>query len=208
MAEQAVSFVATKLTTLLTEEVKLLRGINEQVGDIRDELESINSFLRDADHLISDEENPLSESLKILVRQAREAAYCIEDVIDEYMFLKAQEREPIGCNVKTLLRRIVLMMRNLKKRHEIASDIQDIKLAIQKMKKRSERNKFSSYDRVGSSIDAKGRMWHDPRLSSLFIEESELVGIAIPKSQIIEKLVSEENKQRSVVAVVGTVSFN
>ena len=48
MAENAVSFALQQLTPLLKEEAKLLRGIHKEFSDIKDELESLHAFLKDA----------------------------------------------------------------------------------------------------------------------------------------------------------------
>ncbi|MBA0578117.1 hypothetical protein Gorai_020417, partial [Gossypium raimondii] len=49
MAEVAVSLVMEKLTSLLSKDVELLRGIHEEVEDIKVELEFITCFLKEAD---------------------------------------------------------------------------------------------------------------------------------------------------------------
>ena len=49
MAETAVSSLINRLLPLLTQEAKLLGGIHGEVANIKDELESIRSFLKDAD---------------------------------------------------------------------------------------------------------------------------------------------------------------
>ncbi|PPS08587.1 hypothetical protein GOBAR_AA12067 [Gossypium barbadense] len=49
MAEVAVSLVMEKLTSSLRKDVKLLRGIHEEVEDIKVELEFITCFLKEAD---------------------------------------------------------------------------------------------------------------------------------------------------------------
>ncbi|MCI58116.1 NBS-containing resistance-like protein, partial [Trifolium medium] len=49
MAEMAVSLVIDQLIPLLREEAKLFRGIHKEFADIKDELESIQAFLKDAD---------------------------------------------------------------------------------------------------------------------------------------------------------------
>ena len=49
MAETAVSSLINRLLPLLTQEAKPLGGIHGEVANIKDELESIQSFLKDAD---------------------------------------------------------------------------------------------------------------------------------------------------------------
>ncbi|KAM2281514.1 hypothetical protein ACFX1S_042106 [Malus domestica] len=88
MAESVVCFVINKLISLLiTTEAKLSRDVRAEVGFIRDELQSIRSFLRDADAKAAAvaEGDMANDCVKTWVNQEREAAFCIEDVIDEYL---------------------------------------------------------------------------------------------------------------------------
>ena len=72
MAETAVNFVTDKLIPLLIEEVKLQRGVHGQVQLIKQELETIQSFLRDADAKAEREET--NSVLKNWVKQVRKVA--------------------------------------------------------------------------------------------------------------------------------------
>ncbi|CAK7323871.1 unnamed protein product [Dovyalis caffra] len=121
MAESAVSFAIDKLVPLLTEEVTLLKGIHEEVVVIKDDLEAIKAFLKDADSKAKKE--GINEGVKVWVKQAREVAYQIEDVIDEYMLHVAQHHERRGC--VGFVHRIASLVIKLQPRHEIASEIQD-----------------------------------------------------------------------------------
>ncbi|KAM1780651.1 hypothetical protein FF1_041778 [Malus domestica] len=57
MAEQIVCFVIDKLIQLLiTTEANLSRDVSKEVGFIKNELESIRSFLKDADAKAAAEE--------------------------------------------------------------------------------------------------------------------------------------------------------
>jgi disease resistance protein RPM1 len=49
MTETVVTLVINELVQLIVHESKLLKGIHQEVVDIRDELESIQCFLKDAD---------------------------------------------------------------------------------------------------------------------------------------------------------------
>ena len=70
VAKGAVSPLIEKLIFLLSEEAILLRDIHEEVAGIKDELESIQSFLKDADERAAAEEE-ISEGVKIRVKQVR-----------------------------------------------------------------------------------------------------------------------------------------
>jgi disease resistance protein RPM1 len=49
MTETIVALFINELVQLIVHESKLLRGVHRKVVDIRDELESIQCFLKDAD---------------------------------------------------------------------------------------------------------------------------------------------------------------
>ncbi len=83
MAESAVSLVIENLAPLLVQEARLLKGIHNKVASIKGELEIIQSFLKDADARAEIEH--ISNVEKTWVKQVREAAYHIEDVIDNYI---------------------------------------------------------------------------------------------------------------------------
>lgn len=203
MAEVAVCFVLDKLIhLLLSNDVKLLRGIDKEVADIRDELESIRSFLKDADAkaaLITE-----GYGIKTWVKQVREAAFHIEDVVDTYLLQWAQPHQRQRGIFMAFLHQLCFSLKKIKPRHEIASEIQGIKLSIGEIKARSERYGFSSSGSHGPSnyYGKKTLTWHDPRVASLFIEEAEVVGIETARDELTGWLV-EGTPERAVVSVVG-----
>ncbi|XP_059438808.1 disease resistance protein RPM1-like [Corylus avellana] len=193
MTETIVTLVINELVQLITHESKLLRGVHREVVNIRDELESIQCFLQDAD------KRDLQDGFKTWVNQVREAAYHIEDVIDEYVFHMAQCRNQQGFIAS--LHKIGRSLKKLKPRHDIASKIQDIKISVREIKERSERYGFNSSEH-GSSSSATSVTWHDPRVGSLFIEEDEVVGIESTRDELVSWMVGGASK-RSVLSVVG-----
>ncbi|KAK5817391.1 hypothetical protein PVK06_022315 [Gossypium arboreum] len=71
MAEVAVSLVMEKLTSLLRKDVKLLRGIHEEVEDIKVELEFITCFLKEADaRAVRDQDGNSINGVKTWVKLA------------------------------------------------------------------------------------------------------------------------------------------
>ena len=91
MAETVVSSLIARLVPLLTQEAKLLRGIHGEVADIKDELDSIQSFLKDADaRAAAEEDMSESESVKAWVKQVTKVAFRIDVAIDQYLLQVAQ----------------------------------------------------------------------------------------------------------------------
>ncbi|KAF7149852.1 hypothetical protein RHSIM_Rhsim02G0078300 [Rhododendron simsii] len=125
MALVAVSSVINStLVPLLSGEVKLLRNIHTEVASIKAELESIISFLKDADSSPKLE----NERAKNWVKQVRALAYQIKDVMDEYILHLAENRQRRG--FIGFLRELARSITKLKPQHDIASQIQDIKTNI------------------------------------------------------------------------------
>ena len=97
---------------------------------------------------------------KLWVKQVLEVAECMED--DQPLRFKA------------LLQKVPYQVKSLKQRHEITSEIQNIKALLSQIKEKNDRYKFKEQ---GSSSNTKGVIWHDPRLAAHFIGEAEVVGI-------------------------------
>ena len=203
MAETAVLFALGEVFQFLKEETRLLRGVHRDLSCIKDELENIQVFLGDADRRAADEADA-NDGIRTWVKQLREASFCIEDIIDEYLRLM-HRANPLGCG--SLVGNIARLIKTLITRHQIASEIQDIKLSIRGIKERSERYNFQiSHEQGSSSSNSRGEIengkWCGPRLSSLFIEETEVVGIEGPKEELSGWLLHGA-AERTVISVVG-----
>uniref|UniRef100_A0A7N2M7U4 Uncharacterized protein n=2 Tax=Quercus lobata TaxID=97700 RepID=A0A7N2M7U4_QUELO len=199
MADTAVSPLINRLVPLLTQEAKLLRGIHGEVAEIKDELESIQSFLKDADARAAVEEDT-SGGVKTWVKQVREVAFRIDVAIDRYLLDVAQHdphrRGFIGFVYKT-----AHLLKTLKPRHKMASEIQEIKASFQKIKERSDRYQFKFIDQGSGSSAPKAR-WLDPRKDSLYLDDIDIVGIEFPRDTLINWLVNGP-PHRTVLSVVG-----
>ncbi|OMO61331.1 putative Disease resistance protein RPM1 [Corchorus capsularis] len=119
MAEVAVSIVMDKLIPLFNEKLEQLRALHREVEDIKVEFEFIASFLKEADARVYRADSNNNSGLKTWVKHVREAAFQIEDVVDEYMLHLVEHRDQHGC--RAFLRRIARPLKNLRKRHEMVS---------------------------------------------------------------------------------------
>ncbi|KAI8004176.1 Disease resistance protein RPM1 [Camellia lanceoleosa] len=197
MAERAVSSVIQYLAPLLADEVKLLKGVRKEIVSIKAELERIHSFLEDAESRAETGD----KGVKIWVKQVRQVAYRIQDAIDENILLVLPKQPGLFGSLSKVTRTIT----KLKPRHQIASQIQDIKNTIREIKEGADRYAFStssSTEHTSTSTSTKD-MWRDPRLASLFIGDDEVVGIESPKSELISRLVDKNQSQRAVISLVG-----
>ncbi|KAJ9697207.1 hypothetical protein PVL29_009128 [Vitis rotundifolia] len=185
MAEIAVKIVIDKLLSLLNQEARLLGGVHTQVEDIKTDLLYIQAFLKDAD--AKGEKADVSQGLKTWIQDLRETAYSIEDVIDEYLLHlgnPSQRHRFIGFLCK------------------IAFKIRDIQKKVVKLKETSSTYGFISSVQPGSGGSSTSAPWHDPRVTSLFIDDAEIVGIESQKIELTIRLV-EGTPERTVISVVG-----
>lgn len=189
----ALQFALQKLDSLLVKEQQLLRGVDTGVKDIRDELECIKSFLREADAREG------RDGMRTWVNQVREIAYDIEDVLDEIML---HFNQPHGHGLGGLLHRGVRYIKHLGTRHRIATAIQEIKIQVHNISQRKDMYTIQFIDNGTSSAATDGLHDRHRHMAALFIEEAELVGIEEPKEELIGWLVKGES-QRKVISVVG-----
>nr|XP_023924981.1 disease resistance protein RPM1-like isoform X2 [Quercus suber] len=202
MAESAINLAKDYLAPLLVQEARLLVGIHNKVESIQSELEFIQSFLKDAD--LKAEKGDTSSVTQTWVKNVRETAYHIEDVIDEYLlhFAKYPQTQR---RIYRIPLKIFQCIANLKPRHVISSKIQDINDELKALRERGERFGFNNLEQGGLSNDARQPrcdLWNDPREAALFITDDELVGIEAPRDKLINLLVNGPSNLM-VISVVG-----
>uniref|UniRef100_F6I002 Disease resistance protein RPM1 n=1 Tax=Vitis vinifera TaxID=29760 RepID=F6I002_VITVI len=198
MAEIAVNLVIDKLLPLLDQEARLLGGVHTQVEDIKTELLYIQAFLMDAD--AKAEKADVSQGLKTWIQDLRETAYSIEDVIDEYLLHLGNPNRRHG--FIGFLYKVARLIKKLIRRHEIASKIHDIQKKVHKLREISSSNGFNKPFESGSTSSKGSAPQPDPPVTSLFIDDSEIVGIGSQKNELISRLVKGTLK-RTVISVVG-----
>ncbi|POO02844.1 NB-ARC domain, LRR domain containing protein [Trema orientale] len=202
MAETAVGLVKDKLIPLLTEEAYLLRGVHKEVEKIQCDLDYILNFLKDADARAEINTSTNSnQGIKLWVKELRKAAFEVEDVIDEYVHLMAQQQRPHGHRFIGFLRRTACLVVKLKSRHDIASKIPDIRQTIRDINQRSADYGFNSVLQHGSTSN-QTNTWYDPRKDFRFLKETEVVGVESARDELIGKL-KGGSPRRSVISVVG-----
>ncbi|KAI8011318.1 Disease resistance protein RPM1 [Camellia lanceoleosa] len=197
MAESAVFLLLANLAPFLQQEANLLIEVREELEYIIDEFERMTAFLRVADAM---EEN--DPELKVWVKQVREAAYDIGDVLELFMLHLGHHH---GAGFRGFLLKVSCFINTLKARHQIASEVQRMKSRVDDISKGHQRY----HDRYGmleqgsrSRSTGLNTSCHDYRGDALLLDESELVGIDKPKSQLIRWLVHEDPRLK-VFSVSG-----
>ncbi|PON78352.1 NB-ARC domain, LRR domain containing protein [Parasponia andersonii] len=204
MAETFLSPVIQKLFELLAEEVNLLKGVHREVKSLRDELEIIQPFLRDAEAKL--EKGELRDATKVWLKQMREEADRIEDIVDDYLhYLATKGQGHRKRRFVDFVRKACHLAKSMKPRYDIASEIRQIKESLREIKKRGQSYGLRPFEQ-GSSSNNKNMPNVDEsidlRLGSLFIEEDDLVGIDSTSKELIKSLV-EGPSTRMVISLVG-----
>ncbi|XP_054818464.1 disease resistance protein RPM1-like [Prosopis cineraria] len=191
MAEIAINLVIDKLVPLVLNEVKLHRDVPKHINFIKHRLNLVKAYLKDADEQA--ERTSASYLVKEWVKQVREIAFRIEDVIDECLFSetkkRARNREFIGRGFfKTM------------SRHQIKDEIVAIGNALDDLYKTRETLGLNLS--TTELIRGETRPGYDPRQGSRFMDEAELVGINETKQRLIDWLSREEGRS-TIISVVG-----
>lgn len=194
MADGAVNFLLDKLTTILQQKVSLLGDARDEIEEIKLELESMRSFLRDAERRME-----RSESVGTWVKQVREVAYEVEDIIDEFIHLKERNKHKSG--FKGIAEDIVNFHKNITSRYQISSKLPKIKAKVKEISERSKRYGFDKLDELTSN-NMVDENWQHYGESSLFIDEEEIVGMEESTEQMLGWLLEDEER-RAIISIVG-----
>ncbi|PHU30146.1 hypothetical protein BC332_02239 [Capsicum chinense] len=138
--------------------------------------------------------------VKVWVRQVRDIANDIEDVIDESMLLSYDHHFRGSC---CFIENLVFSIRNIKSRYKLVFDIQAIKSRVYNIAVGHQRYRYKFYvPEQGSSSNQAYDTANDRRGDTLLLEEAELVRIGNPRQQLIGWLV-EDDPRLKVVSLVG-----
>ncbi|KAI8537192.1 hypothetical protein RHMOL_Rhmol09G0006000 [Rhododendron molle] len=96
MVDAVVSFVVDRLGDLLIEQVVFLRGVKDDVEWLRDKLEYMLCFLKDAE-----EKQDVDNRMRKWIYDIRDVAYEAEDIIDNFILKVEADQTPKKMEVET-----------------------------------------------------------------------------------------------------------
>ncbi|KAL6322660.1 hypothetical protein AAG906_015346 [Vitis piasezkii] len=182
MAEGTVTFFAEKLSNLILQEASVFGQVEGQIKLLRNELEWMRLFLKDADS-----KRIYDERIKLWVNQIRNATHDAEDVIDEFILnMDHRQRRLNTLKLLKCLPTCVGFADKLPFIHELDSRVKDINVMIGAIM--ANRSKYGLGDLVASS--------------SSTTDQSDVVGIEDGTEEVKQMLMKEETR-RSVVSIVG-----
>ncbi|XP_078158849.1 disease resistance protein RPP13-like [Carex rostrata] len=187
MAESAVGYVLQKLADTLLKKAQELQAVSGQIEQMQKELRLIQAYLRDADS-----KSHKNESVKEWVKQVRDIAHRIEDVIDTFLVV-IEENHP-------WYRKIYMWLKKPCKIYKLSGDLNEI---TQDLKKIYQRRIDLGITILGADNEQIGLVPYRPTKPT-DVDESEVVGLENDKQNIIKQLLDTNISRRMVLSIVGT----
>ncbi|VAI00167.1 unnamed protein product [Triticum turgidum subsp. durum] len=198
-ATGAMGSLHLKLGELLKEEYELQKGIKEDVQYLQIELRSMHDALRKVGDVPRDQ---LDEQVKLWANEVRDLSYRMEDTIDKFLVrVEGPELDDKPHKLKQLVKKMCDLFTKGKAWHAITKEIKGIKASVQEVAARRDRYKVK--DVVPNPT---GPIMVDPRLSALYKDQKELVGIDDSLNELTEKLSGGDgylSKQLKILSVFG-----
>ncbi|KAI4982656.1 hypothetical protein ZWY2020_023148 [Hordeum vulgare] len=180
--------VIGKLTKLMGDEYKKLKGVRKEVAFLRDELSAMNAALEKLEFM-----EKLEPDTKNWRDRVREMSYDMENCIDDFM----QDIGGADANASAgFMKRMSRRLKTLRVRHRIAGQIEDLKALAVEANERRIRYKIDDCNTSRGSVDI------DPRISVIYEDVAELVGTDGPKKEVLSLLTGTEKKLKAV-SIVG-----
>ncbi|PIA30571.1 hypothetical protein AQUCO_05500105v1 [Aquilegia coerulea] len=207
MAEALVSLLLEQLGSIvvheLVQEVKLIKGVENEVKSLTDTLVMIQAVLKDAD-----EKQVKNGAVKIWLEQLKDVSYDAEDVLDEWitrtLISKMLQHEvnyaPIKEKARSHLFSIFCCFKPVVLRHEIGVKIMELNKRLDEIAR-----KKGMYKLTEIRSETESRI---PTVSN--VDVSDIYGRNVDKAVIMSKLLGETSHHDSkvpVISIVGTGGF-
>ncbi|XP_030453883.1 disease resistance protein RPM1-like [Syzygium oleosum] len=189
MAVVLLTYVLRKVGNIFENEVLKVRDGWEEVNAVKEDFDRIKAILHDADSL---EEG--SHFIEESVKKLRNLAYDIEDALDEYKLLEAQDH---GHGLLEFLQESHSYVKNWKACRRIMLRMREIS---PKVKTACEEHQKVCYKFKKAAEPSS--TWQDQRGNALLLEKADLVGIEEPLEQLVKRLVKGP-LEKEIIPVVG-----
>ncbi|KAI8024285.1 Disease resistance protein RPP13 [Camellia lanceoleosa] len=195
MVDAIVSFVAQRLGNLLIEQV-FLRGVRDEVNSLKNKLEYMLCFLKDAD-----EKQDQDSRIRKWVSDIRDLATA-EDIIDKFI-IKVEEggipNKKVG--FKACLRKYFCIYKQASM-YGIGKEIKELKNRLDEICRNQEVFKIRNIEGAGEGSSSMNERFKQLRRTTPHEDDKHVVGF----TEDVELLTSEllqETPHQSVISIVG-----
>ncbi|CAN6216590.1 unnamed protein product [Urochloa humidicola] len=195
MASASITFVLNRLADTAVKEAALLRGVDKDIRLLRDKLEWLQTFIQHADQERRKGDN---NYIAVWVRQTRDVAHEVEDVLDEFLRKADLDRLAAGrsrwgrwLKLATTFTTQVAVRHDLRERMDgIMDRLKEISNNVDKYWRKQLRSNASS-SAANPSPNVPG--WD---------EETEVFGFEKEYEDLENHLLCDD-RRRSVISIVG-----
>ncbi|XP_078170165.1 putative disease resistance RPP13-like protein 3 [Carex rostrata] len=193
MAEAAVSLVLHKLNDTLEMKAQELHHVNEQITQMKQDLDKIKAYLRDANS-----QRKGDELVKKWVIRVRDIAYRIEDVIDTFLVEIEENRSKNSCR---LIKIIQTAVKKSFKMNKLGGELKEIISNLNSI----DQCRPSHLRKTDLGVGNEEICCLPLRLTKPYdVDDSEIVGLEADKNQILMQLLDSKISRRMVLSIVGT----
>ncbi|CAM0942750.1 unnamed protein product [Alopecurus aequalis] len=194
-----------KLGQLLAGEYQLEKRVTGRIKSLETELDLMHATLRKVGELPPD---MLDEQVRVWAGMARDLSYDMEDAVDAFMVRVEEGRghdhgspNNMKNKIKKFLKRTTKLFSKGKALHQISRAIQEAQDRAKELAELHERYDFTvqSCGNNGAAID--------PRLTAMYRDVTELVGVDHKRDELIKKLTTTDGDDEESVQQLRTISI-
>uniref|UniRef100_J3N7D8 Uncharacterized protein n=1 Tax=Oryza brachyantha TaxID=4533 RepID=J3N7D8_ORYBR len=178
----AMESLLCKLSSMLEKEYAKKKAVGKDLLFLRNELSSMNTAMHR--YAMANEPDP---QVKAWMKEVRELAYDIEDVVDA--FVARNEQSDGATGIKLFIINNVRKLRELLPSCAVSQAIGELKNQVLEVNDRRKRYKLDA------SVSIAGCGYIDSRLPSFYSKIGALVGIDGPRDKIIELLMEDSPEE-------------
>ncbi|KAE9466154.1 hypothetical protein C3L33_01933, partial [Rhododendron williamsianum] len=204
MVDAVVSFVVERLGELLIEQVVFLRGVRDEVTWLRNKLDMMSCFLKDAE-----EKQDGDHRVRKWISDVRDLAYDAEDIIDNFI-LKVEEGEgtPKKMGLKDCFQKYfcicskrasLVEQANL---YGIGKEINTLKKRLEEIQRNREIFNIRDINDGRQGSDRRNERLNELRREMPYEDNELVVGFQEDAAKLMSELV-KEIKHRRVISIVG-----
>ncbi|XP_043692749.1 putative disease resistance protein RGA1 [Telopea speciosissima] len=179
--------------SMATEEIGLVWHVKEELNKLIRTVTAIQALLLDAE-----KQQEEKETVRLFLRRLKDVAYAAEDVLDEFGYQTSRLKAK-NSKVSNFLHSISVPFKS-----KMAHKIQNINKEFDEIKSYMDSFSFASASILPTNL-LQNRKTTMPIETFSFVDESEVVGRDVDKSEIVSMLTSTDNQDiiLSVLSIVG-----